>query len=230
MLQPAKRRSKTCIIVKNLPAKTEKEEIRVLFEKHGQIARFLMPNHGITALVDFIEPYEAKKAFSKLAYSQFKTAPLYLEWAPENVFVKAAEKPDLNSPKESEDRTASEVKSESTEEENVKTINSSKEEEKDESADETEDPENDTTLFVKNLNFTTNEETLKSVSVLRLYHRKLIGHRSKLTCTSKTTFKCTFGATQTDLYNLSKHLTQKDFDLEKSDKCELNPLGEGSVH
>ncbi|KAI5637264.1 RNA recognition motif domain-containing protein [Phthorimaea operculella] len=80
-----KRRSKTCIIVKNLPAGTDKEEIKSLFAKHGHIARFLMPQHGITALVDFVEPFEAKKAFTKLAYSQFKSAPLYLEWAPENV-------------------------------------------------------------------------------------------------------------------------------------------------
>lgn len=32
------------------------------------------------------EPNEAKFAFKKLAYTNFKHYPLYLEWAPEDVF------------------------------------------------------------------------------------------------------------------------------------------------
>ncbi|XP_026499714.2 probable RNA-binding protein 19 [Vanessa tameamea] len=167
----ANKRSKTCILVKNLPAGTDREEIKSLFVKHGQLSRFVMPNHGITALVDFIEPFEAKKAFTKLAYSQFKSAPLYLEWAPENIFVKNAEKSKEISEKvadsemvrgksssrvDGNEKVTSEEKEESVKQENVKenTI--------EENNIEDEIPENDTTLFVKNLNFKTTEENLKA--------------------------------------------------------------------
>ncbi|KAF9421150.1 hypothetical protein HW555_002862 [Spodoptera exigua] len=162
--KPAKKRSKTCILVKNLPANTEKEEIKSLFVKHGQIARFLMPQHGITALVDFIEPFEAKKAFTKLAYSQFKSAPLYLEWAPENVFIKSAEK--IDSVKNTNATQSDDVKDEVETSSSTAPVpkepvsNNQKVQEKDET--ELEEPENDTTLFVKNLNFKTNEDSLKA--------------------------------------------------------------------
>lgn len=159
MLQPAKKRSKTCILVKNLPANTDKDEIKVLFEKHGRIARFLMPKHGITALVDFIEPFEAKKAFTKLAYTQFKSTPLYLEWAPEDVFVKYVDKASSNSEvadQETDSNNADKVKEEiEKNEESTENI--------EEFIQDNEKPENDTTLFVKNLNFKTIEDSLKSV-------------------------------------------------------------------
>ncbi|CAH1638281.1 unnamed protein product [Spodoptera littoralis] len=160
--KPAKKRSKTCILVKNLPANTEKEEIKSLFAKHGQIARFLMPQHGITALVDFIEPFEAKKAFTKLAYSQFKNAPLYLEWAPENVFIKSAEI--IGS-----DKNTIAAQSDIQDEEPSSTLapvskepDSNNQDIKEEDETELEEPENDTTLFVKNLNFKTTEDNLKA--------------------------------------------------------------------
>lgn len=176
-MQVAKKRSKTCILVKNLPANTNKDEIKALFIKHGQIARFLMPQHGITALVDFIEPFEAKKAFTKLAYSQFKNAPLYLEWAPENVFLKSA--PKTESDKEIvEDQTAKQEKQEkiSSQQEKQDRISNQQEissppetkasiDDKDDVISDTEEPENDTTLFVKNLNFKTTEDSLKKVSI-----------------------------------------------------------------
>ncbi|CAG9786817.1 unnamed protein product [Diatraea saccharalis] len=160
--KPAQRRSKTCILVKNLPSNTEMNEIKVLFEKHGRIARFLMPKHGISALVDFIEPFEAKKAFNDLAYSQFKSSPLYLEWAPENVFIKPTQitESDIDSKK-------STVKANEEGNKNVdkQTVSSKqmkepiKEDIKIE--EESGEPENDTTLFIKNLNFITTEEDLK---------------------------------------------------------------------
>ncbi|XP_072949367.1 probable RNA-binding protein 19 [Epargyreus clarus] len=166
--KPAKRRSKTCILVKNLPSNTEKDEIKSLFEKHGALARFLLPKHGITALVDFIEPYEAKKAFTKLAYSQYKAAPLYLEWAPENIFVKSNEKPEPEIKPETKDNTKTkEDSNKQNEAKNHKSPNTddtekSKAEEIIEDDDEKEEPENNTTLFVKNLNFVTTETTLKA--------------------------------------------------------------------
>lgn len=171
LLQTAKKRSKTCILVKNLPANTEQDEIKSLFVKQGHIARFLMPKHGITALVDFIEPFEAKKAFSKLAYSQFKHVPLYLEWAPENVFLKSADKTDgtnfeQEKPKIEETVKTEEYDNRTNHEEDTEMKNESvaKANEVNDDVAESEEPENDTTLFVKNLNFRTTDAELKSVS------------------------------------------------------------------
>ncbi|XP_059052068.1 probable RNA-binding protein 19 [Achroia grisella] len=170
--KPAKRRSKTCIIVKNLPANTDKDELKELFEKHGHISRFLIPKHGITALVDFVEPFEAKKAFSKLAYSQFKSAPLYLEWAPENVFVKPKKQAESNLPDTStEPSVIDNVTTSKPDDKSQKTVESKhskqsqpmKDEVKThETIDNTPEPEINTTLFIKNLNFKTTEDTLKS--------------------------------------------------------------------
>lgn len=41
------------------------------------------------------EPNEAKFAFKKLAYTNFKHYPLYLEWAPEDVFTGPASMAEL---------------------------------------------------------------------------------------------------------------------------------------
>lgn len=161
-------------MVKNLPANTEKDELKSLFEKHGALARFLLPKHGITALVDFIEPFEAKKAFTKLAYSQYKAAPLYLEWAPENVFVKSNEQPEQENKSETKDTKKKETKgkysnskqneAESSSNQNTDNPEETMEDKSIEESDEKQEPENNTTLFVKNLNFLTTEVTLKNVS------------------------------------------------------------------
>ncbi|KAL4715426.1 hypothetical protein ACJJTC_015329 [Scirpophaga incertulas] len=155
--KPGQRRSKTCILVKNLPANTSKNEVKPLFENFGHLSRFLMPKHGIAALVDFIEPFEAKKAYYKLIYSKFKTTPLYLEWAPENIFVKPPQP----------DAEKDNVETNETEhEEDIQPLSSSDKEVKEPTKIETEedlgDPESDTTLFVKNINFRTTEAELKA--------------------------------------------------------------------
>ncbi|CAH1372547.1 unnamed protein product [Tenebrio molitor] len=145
---PTLKRSKTIIIVKNLPSKTDGKEIKNLFEKYGFIGRIILPPSGITALVEFLEPSEARKAFINLAYSKFKNVPLYLEWAPENSL---AERKIASVENKSEKEVENdEIK---TEESNN---NSDDDEEK-----IVEDPEPDTTLFVKNLNFQTIDDDLK---------------------------------------------------------------------
>jgi multiple RNA-binding domain-containing protein 1 len=39
------------------------------------------------ALVEFLTAADAKRAFKKLAYTRYQHVPLYLEWAPEAVFI-----------------------------------------------------------------------------------------------------------------------------------------------
>lgn len=72
--QAAGERSKTVILVKNLPAGTSVAELEDVFGKHGSLGRVLLPEGGITAIVEFLEPTEAKQAFTKLAYSKVSVA------------------------------------------------------------------------------------------------------------------------------------------------------------
>lgn len=114
----------------------------------------------VLAIVEFLEPSEARKAFTKLAYSKFKNVPLYLEWAPGNSLVERNNKEDKNEDKEDRvsEKLAEEVVQESAGggEHNVAI------------KEEDEEPEPDTTLFVKNLNFKTTDEGLRKASYILL--------------------------------------------------------------
>lgn len=48
--QPSSERSKTTILVKNLPAATPAQEIRQLFARHGELGRVVIPPSGITGI------------------------------------------------------------------------------------------------------------------------------------------------------------------------------------
>jgi len=137
------KRSKTVILAKNLPAKTSPEELREIFSKFGVINRLVLPLHCLAALIEFADPGEARAAFMKLAYSKFHNTPLYLEWAPENTFNKKYVKDkeeclDVNENKEDDKNTVVKLK-----EDNDKL-----------------EPEEGSTLFVKNLNFKTTDVEL----------------------------------------------------------------------
>lgn len=158
--QAPKARSKTVILVKNLPAGTHIREIREMFAKHGELGRLVLPPSGITALVEFVEPSEARKAFMRLAYSKFKHLPLYLEWAPDDSFTSAP----LKSGKGKKDMADEKAQNNTKENLTVKAEGGNKDEAQESDDEEDEDePEPDTTLFVKNLNFLTTEEQLKRV-------------------------------------------------------------------
>jgi hypothetical protein len=43
--------------------------------------------HRSVALVEFLAAADAKRAFKKLAYTRYQHVPLYLEWAPDAVFI-----------------------------------------------------------------------------------------------------------------------------------------------
>uniref|UniRef100_A0A9J8AYE9 Probable RNA-binding protein 19 n=1 Tax=Cyprinus carpio carpio TaxID=630221 RepID=A0A9J8AYE9_CYPCA len=132
--QAAGQRSNSVILVKNLPTGVQVAELEALFSPHESLGRVLLPPSGLTAIVEFLEPTEAKRAFMKLAFTKFQHVPLYLEWAPVAVFTTPkAPKP-----------------------ENSNHSNSKYEEE-----DEEEQILPGSTLFIKNLNFNTSEETLR---------------------------------------------------------------------
>ncbi|KFO90193.1 putative RNA-binding protein 19, partial [Buceros rhinoceros silvestris] len=156
--QAAGERSKTVILVKNLPARTSVAELEDVFGKHGSLGRVLLPEGGITAIVEFLEPTEAKQAFTRLAYSKFHSVPLYLEWAPMGVFFNPApQKKPLEAPeKEDKARLAPGETGKGSEQ-----TAAQEEEEEEEEEDDEEESIPGCTLFIKNLNFATREDTLK---------------------------------------------------------------------
>ena len=117
-------RSKSVILVKNLPFGTTAEELDILFSPFGTLDRVVIPKYGITGVVEYLSESQAKVGFSKLAYSKFKHLPLYLEWAPNGIFSQESNAKDLQ-----------DLNGETTQ----------------------------YTIYVKNLNFSTQDKTLEKV-------------------------------------------------------------------
>ncbi|XP_042297414.1 probable RNA-binding protein 19 [Sceloporus undulatus] len=160
--QAAGERSKTVILVKNLPAGTEAAELEEVFGTYGSLGRVLLPEGGVTAIVEFLEPTEAKRAFTKLAYSKFRHIPLYLEWAPMAVFSGPGKGKPENPGDKEEGEGQAQTGSSEKEEAQMEMEEARKEEEEEDEEDEDESIPG-CTLFIKNLNFSTTEETLKEV-------------------------------------------------------------------
>jgi len=133
------KRSNEVILVKNLPHGTKPIELRNIFGKFGDLEKILLPPSGITAIIHFSHPTEARSAFKGLAFSKFKHVPLYLEWAPSDIFEY---KHETEKPKSEEE--------------------THEEKEKEEDEDNT-DENSGKVIFVKNLNFGTTEESIKNM-------------------------------------------------------------------
>ncbi|EGT54090.1 hypothetical protein CAEBREN_29703, partial [Caenorhabditis brenneri] len=190
--KPAEKRSDTVILAKNLPAGVETEELQRMFEKFGDCQKVLMPSEGgVSALVIMGNPVDAKKAFRALAYSRFRSQPLYLEWAPFDV-LGATEPPVGTDQKSEEPQKPKKSKREMTYEEKKKErknrqqgiTEEDEEREGEEDEGETEDKKPETSetkpkkaskkqsekeiesgsaIFVKNLAFDTTDDGLDSL-------------------------------------------------------------------
>lgn len=118
-----------------------------------------------SALVEFLEPSEARKAFTKLAYTKFKHLPLYLEWAPDNSFINKLSKSDQSKSKNDLKNKLEEAPVETKGVGKEDELNKNQDKNKEIENENDDEPEPDTTIFVKNLNFSTSESTLKEVSI-----------------------------------------------------------------
>ncbi|CAI5717880.1 unnamed protein product [Peronospora destructor] len=141
-------RSTSVILIKNLPHTTEEEELAQLFRKHGEIGRFLLPPSKTLAVVEFLEPSEARKAFRSLAYKKYQHVPLYLEWAPIKVFDQPAS-------------ASSSVKPSASDQKGVKTTSAVVPDVDDDGDSAVGDACH--TICVKNLNFSTKEADLEKI-------------------------------------------------------------------
>ncbi|OAA49708.1 Nucleotide-binding, alpha-beta plait [Cordyceps fumosorosea ARSEF 2679] len=84
------KRGDLAILVKNFPYGTTMEELRKMFEEFGPVVRVLMPPTGTIAIVQFAQANHAKSAFGKLAYRRIKDSVLFLEKAPKDLFTSEA--------------------------------------------------------------------------------------------------------------------------------------------
>lgn len=165
---PTTKRSKTIILAKNLPADTTIAELSPNFAKFGPIGRIVLPPSGVTAVIEFCDPSEARQAFKKLAYSKFKNLPLFLEWAPENTFKTSIDGEPLIPKQEEPNNSKTDVKPLTTAvqetDNDEKNKNDAENDPNDvidaEDDDANEEPESNTTLFLRNLNFKTVQDTV----------------------------------------------------------------------
>ncbi|XVF25349.1 hypothetical protein REPUB_Repub13aG0205500 [Reevesia pubescens] len=144
------KRSNNVLLVKNLPYGSVDGELAKMFGKFGSLDKIILPPTKTLALVVFLEPAEARAAFKGLAYKRYKDAPLYLEWAPDNVLSKslASEGGKKNNAAVGEHDVKRAIL-----EQHVEGISE---------ADIDPDRIESRSLFVKNLNFKTSEESLRN--------------------------------------------------------------------
>ncbi|XP_047065780.1 multiple RNA-binding domain-containing protein 1-like [Lolium rigidum] len=142
------KRSNHVILVKNLPFNSSEEDLAAMFQKHGSLDKIILPPTRVFALVVFVEATEARHAFKKLLYTRYKDTPLYLEWAPDNILS-----PTSTHVEEEEMNTIGErIITKAIVDQTVEGV----------SAEEIDpDRVESRSVFVKNLNFKTTDESLK---------------------------------------------------------------------
>ena len=137
-------RGDTTILVKNFPYNTTATELSRLFGEFGQVSRVLMPPAGTVAIVDFAQAVQARAAFTNLAYRRFKDSLLFLEKAPKDLFAgrgQSGSQPTLVQAVV-DSTSASSLLLE---------------------ANPTQEVVDTTTLFVRNLNFSTTNRRLEEI-------------------------------------------------------------------
>ncbi|KAJ8590337.1 RNA-binding domain-containing protein [Rhizopogon salebrosus TDB-379] len=87
-------RSDTTILVKNIPYGTTAEQIREMFEVHGELSRVVVPPAGTMAVVEFVHADEAAKAFRAVAYRRLGNSVIYLEMGPMGMFQETTDEAD----------------------------------------------------------------------------------------------------------------------------------------
>ncbi|XP_054798328.1 uncharacterized protein LOC129303204 isoform X2 [Prosopis cineraria] len=143
------KRSNHVLLVKNLPYGSSENELAKMFGKFGSLDKIILPPTKTLALVVYLEPAEARAAFRGLAYKRFKDAPLYLEWAPSNVLSQSltSENNEKNGPigENEAKRVILEQHLEGVSDVEID-----------------QDRVEARSLFVKNINFKTSDESLKN--------------------------------------------------------------------
>ena len=133
-------RGDTTILVKNFPYDTKEVELRRLLEEHGTVKTLLIPPTGTIAIAEFEQAPQARSAFSALAYKKISGSVLFLEKAPKDLLLGTSALPVIDGQsqgKPSVESAADLLQSNASEATGATS-----------------------TLFVRNLNFTTTSERL----------------------------------------------------------------------
>lgn len=154
----SKARSDTTILVKNIPYGTSEEQIREMFEPHGELSRVLIPPAGTMAVVDFEKPDEAAKAFRAVAYRRLGNSVVYLEKGPLGMFVEGFVSPTKGASAAATPTTTTAAHAVRIPEQ----VGAGEGEGVD---NDTEEPsiQGGSTLYIKNLAFSTTQERLAKV-------------------------------------------------------------------
>ncbi|KAL3616640.1 hypothetical protein CASFOL_039034 [Castilleja foliolosa] len=161
------KRSSHVIIVKNLPYSSSEGELSDMFGKYGSLSKIILPPTKTLAMVIFLEPAEARAAFKGLAYKRYKDAPLYLEWAPANILNPTS------------DGGGNKVVDEDQHDETSTRAFLERQVEDTTSADVDHDRIESRSLYVKNLNFKTSDESVKSHFAAHVKEGKILSVRVK---------------------------------------------------
>ena len=145
-------RSKTIILVKNISNKTKKDTLQNLLERHGNLVRFLLSPSNTLAICEYVNKKHAENCIKHLSYYELDGEPLYLEFAPEGLVNESKDKKNINKNIEEEEKPKDIININESEDEND-------EDKKDEGINLVENQGK--ILFVKNLDFSTNEKQLK---------------------------------------------------------------------
>jgi len=87
------RRSKTTLLVKNIPYSTKERELKEIFERYGELKRILISPFNTVAMVEYVNENQAQLAAKNLAYYKINyIMPIYLEFAPEGLCTASKEK------------------------------------------------------------------------------------------------------------------------------------------
>lgn len=146
-------RSRTILLVKNIPYGTTNSTLRTLFEPFGALKRVLVPPAGTLAVVEFEESQDAAQAFKGISYKRLGNAIVYLEKAPEGLLK------DVGDVEDSEDETTGQGDAEAVRR-RVEAAATTSDQAKD---GDNQENEPGSTLYVKNLSFATTNDRLVSV-------------------------------------------------------------------
>ncbi|XP_053992119.1 multiple RNA-binding domain-containing protein 1-like [Hylaeus volcanicus] len=150
----SEKRSDDTIIVKHLPPNVTEAELFECYTKFGTLVRCTLAPSKTVAVIQFLNSYQAKKAFSSLAFSCIKNVPMFLEWAPVSIFEKK-KIAENNNDLETTNKTASMPRDVPAEPITTKDLKHMLEQE--DNASQT------SSVFVKNINFSTSQEALSQL-------------------------------------------------------------------
>ena len=78
------KRSRTTLLVKNIPYSTKEKDLREIFSRYGELKRLEISPFNTLAIVEYVSAMQAQAAAKNLAYYKVNyIMPIYLEFAPD---------------------------------------------------------------------------------------------------------------------------------------------------